>query len=218
MGMMTEKSDFLPYSSTVTESMSVRWVGCVFRTGLRRARQTKGVHHSGTNTNPREVTRSRIEVGNKPGKNDQAASTSRAFCKAGVGCLQGRLRWPAAKCFTFAYLITQGPTSALRFDYYYRPHQNSGVTAPSSHRLSLPKTQQKGGQQLGKGRPSHATPAQQAGLHLTVSLSVGPIGLPPVRSPASQCLSYSPEGGGARARASTAAPPRAASIPLLVTG
>ena len=49
---------FLPYSSsTVTESRGVRWVGCILRMQLRRARKTKGTHHNGTNTNSREAKR-----------------------------------------------------------------------------------------------------------------------------------------------------------------
>ena len=52
----------MPCSSTATKSRGVRWVGCICRTELRRARQTTGIHHSGTNTKPREVTRSRQEA------------------------------------------------------------------------------------------------------------------------------------------------------------
>ena len=38
-----------------------------FRTAVRRARQTTGIHHSGTNTKSREGTRSRKEVGKQNG-------------------------------------------------------------------------------------------------------------------------------------------------------
>ena len=60
-----EKSFSLSCSSTATESRGVRWVGCICRTELRRARQRNGIHHNGTNTKPREVTRSRQEAGQK---------------------------------------------------------------------------------------------------------------------------------------------------------
>ena len=48
---------FLPYSYTVTESRGVRWVGCILRMQLRRARQTKGTHQNGTNKKSREAKR-----------------------------------------------------------------------------------------------------------------------------------------------------------------
>ena len=67
----------MPCSSTATKSRGVRWVGCICRTELRRARQTTGIHHSGTNTKPREVTRSRQEVGKKTASREKKPA---AFC------------------------------------------------------------------------------------------------------------------------------------------
>ena len=37
--------------------LCVRWVGCIFRTQLRRDKQIKGTHYNGTNTKPREAKR-----------------------------------------------------------------------------------------------------------------------------------------------------------------
>ena len=84
-----------PSSSTVTESRSVRWVGCVFRTELRRAGQTRGVHQNGTNTKPRKVTtRSRQEVGKKKRLHEKEAgflSSSYTVTESGgvrwIGCV-----------------------------------------------------------------------------------------------------------------------------------
>ena len=54
--LLEREVGFLPCSSTATKSRGVRWVGCICRTELRRARQTTGIHHSGTNTKPRHAT------------------------------------------------------------------------------------------------------------------------------------------------------------------
>ena len=72
--------------------------------------------------------------------------TLQTRCEAGVlaGCsLQGRLRWPAAKCSTFCFTLLRG--------------RNSGITVPSKHRFSLPKSHQKGYKKAGPVTPPPPT-------------------------------------------------------------
>ena len=90
------------------------------------------------------------------------------------GCLQGWQRWPAAKCSTFAYFLYE-----LRLISRNSAHNDTnGVTTTEHPSLSFEVTPN-----LTKTRGGTA---RRAGLHLTVSLPVAPIGLPHVRSPASQ--------------------------------